>query len=186
MQNKTELTDTITLIDESIREVGLDYAIIGGVAVILRGYERSTQDVDAVVLEADTHLSALISAFMRNGLEFRIAEGEEFARKNRVMLLKGPDGTSADISMGALPFEYEMIQRSTQEQVFESLYAPVATVEDLVIMKLIANRPQDIDDVRRLLEIHTIVDKNRIRLIVTEYLQILEAPDILERLTLLD
>lgn len=39
-----------------ITEGGFDYALIGGLAVVLRGHDRSTQDVDALVWDLDERL----------------------------------------------------------------------------------------------------------------------------------
>ena len=182
MPGESGLNDTITLLDRAISSVNLKYAIIGGTAVIIRGYERSTQDVDAVVLGADDKFDELCAAFLSQGFRFRKPNGEQFARRHRIILLESPDGTGADVSMGALPFEIEMVGKATREVVFENVSVPVVAAEDLMIMKLIASRDQDHDDVGRLFEIYPDVNLKRIKRIVTDYAEILERPEILDGL----
>ncbi len=49
----------------------------------------------------------------------RIQNAEEFAQKNRVLLLKhNPTETDIDISLGILPFEEEMVERRIYPFVF--------------------------------------------------------------------
>ena len=84
--------------------------------------------------------------------------------------------------MGALPFEIEMVGKATREVVFENVSVPVVAAEDLMIMKLIASRDQDHDDVGRLFEIYPDVNLKRIKRIVTDYAEILERPEILDGL----
>jgi hypothetical protein len=147
-------------------------------AVILRGYDRSTRDVDAVVLDADDCISDILSTLREHGVELRIPDGLEFARKNRVLLLRMSDGTEADLSLGFLPFERELVERATFEPISPQVAAPVASAEDLVIMKLIALRDRDRDDIRRLYELYPDIDVVRIRRIVSEFAELLEQPEI--------
>lgn len=59
----------------ALGELGLRYALIGGIAVVLRGYDRATQDIVAVVLEADGSLSTMLEVFEAHGLRLRLADG---------------------------------------------------------------------------------------------------------------
>jgi hypothetical protein len=93
-------------------EAGLRGAIIGGVAASLRGRPRLTKDIDAVVLEADAE--ELLRSGTQIGFEPRIADAAEFSLKTRVLLLRyAPGNIDIDISLGALPFEDEISDRST-------------------------------------------------------------------------
>lgn len=182
MRENPDLTSAIGKLDRALRAVGLRYAIIGGAAVVLRGYQRATIDIDAMVWNADDHLEAILAAMQEEGFTFRCAEPTAFARKFRMILASAPDSTEIDVSMGLLPFELETIERATFELVISNLSVPICTAEDLIIMKLIAGRPRDIEDVQRLAELHPDVDRSRIRKIVAEYGDLLESADILSRL----
>ncbi len=46
---------------------GFDYALIGGLAVILRGHDRYTQDVDALVWNLDDRLDELAALLSKYG-----------------------------------------------------------------------------------------------------------------------
>ncbi|MBI1756649.1 MAG: hypothetical protein HYR64_06030 [Fimbriimonas ginsengisoli] len=178
-QKIPQLEGTLARLHASLTGLGLPYAVIGGIAVILRGYDRSTQDLDAVVWGADGRLPELVAELGKNGLHLRRDDGVEFAKRNRILLLKSPDGTQADLSLGALPFEHELIRRATLELLGKSLSVPIATVEDLLIMKFIASRDRDLDDIRRLMDLHPELDRKRIARIVREYAKALNQPELI-------
>lgn len=67
-------------------ETGLQAAVIGGVAASLRGKPRLTMDIDAVVLDAEA--DALLESGSAYDFSPRIPDAVEFARQNRVLLLR--------------------------------------------------------------------------------------------------
>ena len=74
-----------------------------------------------------------------------------------------------------------MLERATSA-VVERTCIPLATPEDLIIMKMIARRPRDIRDVEGILEQHRKLDVIRIRRFVEDFANILECPEIIEDL----
>jgi hypothetical protein len=65
-----------------------------------------TRDVDLVLLTCFGHEDTFIEALLRN-YPARIESAKEFALRNRVLLLKSPDGVGIDISLAALLYEEE-------------------------------------------------------------------------------
>src|SRR5262249_4138954 len=112
----------------------------------------------------------------------RIAEPIEFARKARVLLLRHEEtNTGIDLSCGALPFEQELLDRA-HEISADSNLLKVATAEDLVILKAVAHRQQDLIDIDNLLRVHPEVDVSRIRYWVAQFADALESPEIIDDL----
>lgn len=154
--------------------------VIGGVAASLLGKPRVTADVDAVILLSLDELPSLVEAAIQEDLQPRIADAEEFARRSRVLLLRHrPSGINVDISLGMLAFEIEAVERSF---VYElgPLSIRLPTVEDLVILKAVAHRPKDLQDIQGLINRHPDLDRERIRTWVVQFAEILEAPEIWE------
>jgi hypothetical protein len=79
----------------------------------------------------------------------RIDDALEFALLNRVLLIEDEAGCPIDLALGAMPFESEMIQRSSL-QTIDPQQAPlrICGPSDLVILKTFAGRPQDWLDIR--------------------------------------
>lgn len=84
----------------------IPHAIIGGVAVAVRGRERITEDIDAVILAGDAAPAALLADAKARGFDPRRADAAEFAIRSRVLLLvHRSDGIPVDLSLGMLQFE---------------------------------------------------------------------------------
>jgi len=176
------LRETIADLMRWIAAERLEATVIGGVAAGLQGQPRLTEDVDAVVLDAGA--DALLTSGKHYGFEPRVADALEFSRRTRVLLMRHRSGVDVDLSLGALPFEREMIERA-QTIDAGGLQIRVATSEDLIIMKALARRPQDIADIAGIIEVQAHLDVERIRRWVREFSAVLEMPEILDDLEVL-
>ena len=152
--------------------------IIGGVAASLLGTPRFTVDLDAVFLLDFADLPSLLAEAEKQGIEPRIADPIAFAQKSRVLLLRHTmSGTDIDLSLGILPFEIEMVERS---QVIDLgvIQLRLPTPEDLIIMKAVAQRPKDLADIQAIAASHPDLDKERIQYWVEQFGQALDLPDL--------
>jgi predicted nucleotidyltransferase len=153
--------------------------IIGGTAVSMLGRARFTEDVDAMFLLSIQDIPRLLETAKEEGIEPRVENAAEFARKSRVMLMKHvPSETHIDISLGIMPFEQEMVQRSVVHYIDKALQIRLPTPEDLIIMKAIAHRPKDMEDIRTIAEKYPNMDVGRIEEWVRAFGDILETPDL--------
>jgi hypothetical protein len=74
--------------------------IIGGIAVGFLGRPRLTEDVDAMFLLSTQDITQFLEAAREESIQSRFPNAEEFARKNRVLLLQhSPSETNIDISL---------------------------------------------------------------------------------------
>ena len=156
--------------------------IIGGVAAAILGRPRVTRDVDALVWLAEESWDTFAQNGLKLGFRPRVSDAVGFAKKSRVLLMRHETtAVDIDIAFGALPFERETLDRSVLVS-FSGLTLPLPTVEDLVIMKLVACRPRDIADVEGILSMHSSVDVVRIRRCVSDFAALLERPEIMTQL----
>jgi len=159
-----------------------EFLIIGGIAVSLLTRPRTTQDIDVLSLQDDSQWQVFLKKGHRFGFEARIKDALDFARKNRVLLLRHiKSGVNIDISFGFLPFEQESIQRKVVHKI-GTLLIPLPTPEDLIIMKMIAHRPQDMIDVKTIVQTYPKLDRKRIQKWVREFSKVLENSEILSDL----
>ncbi len=84
------LVHSLTAVQRLLDHFGQKGVIIGGVAASLLGKPRLTADVDAMLLLSIDDLPQLLQVAAREGLIPRIGNAEEFARRNRVLLLLHP------------------------------------------------------------------------------------------------
>lgn len=125
---------------------GWSFCFIGGIALLRWGEPRVTEDVDLTLFTGfgDEHpfVDALLGKF-----QGRIADAREFALAKRVLLLRTPAGDGLDVALGGLPFEKEMIQRSSPFDFQPDIRLRTCSAEDLVVLKAFAGRGQDWVDV---------------------------------------
>jgi Nucleotidyl transferase AbiEii toxin, Type IV TA system len=176
------LTEAIHAVSIWLSDAGVGFAIVGGVAASLHGRPRVTKDVDVVVMTDDDTWGRLLELAADHGLHPRIPDALQFARTTRVLLLvHRPSHIEVDVSFGALPFELEIVQRATIKNVGRVSF-PLASAEDIVIMKAIAMRPRDVADIEGILESVPDLDLDRVRKVVSQLSAALEAEDHLTRL----
>ena len=152
--------------------------IIGGIAVIARGVTRLTKDIDATVAGGGTDLDALVAELAPYGITPRIADAVRFARESHVLLLRHvPSGVDVDLTLAWLPFELDAIAAAEVASVHGTRIR-VPKVEDLVIYKIVGWRPQDQQDVERLVALHGgHIDLDRVRRLAGEVATALEDPE---------
>jgi hypothetical protein len=181
-----ELPDTsfeslVAALADWCRSEGVPFALIGGLAVALRGYPRMTEDVDAVAMVPDDRLPQFMAAGAAFGFQPRIADAVEYARRARVLLCRFEETSiGVDISLGALLFEQEMIERANEVDLGGTL-VPVPTTEDL-IMKVFSRRDRDRADAAALLRLHPDLDLRRIRHWIAAFAELLDSPDMVHDL----
>lgn len=157
--------------------------IIGGIAASLLGAPRYTADLDAVFLLSVSQIPDLLTAAAKQGIEPRIVDVISFARKNRVLLLRhSASGVNIDLSLGILPFEIEMVERSALMEVGQ-LQLRLPTPEDLIVLKAIAHRPKDLGDIQAIAASHPDLDKERLRFWVEQFGVALDMPELWESIS---
>ncbi len=134
-------------IHQFLSQHNISYAIIGGTALPRWGEPRFTKDVDLTVV---TSLEEGVVPFVRLMLT-RFASRESdpiaFARQNRVVKLRATNQCDLDVSLGLPGYEAEMLERAVEYELEKGKVVRVCSAEDLIILKCVAGRPQDLIDV---------------------------------------
>jgi hypothetical protein len=167
--------DALRELRDSLQALGGPWMVIGGVAVIARGVPRLTVDIDATVWAPTTKPEVALERCAQHGIAPRIDGALEFARKYQVLLLRhDASGVPLDVSLAWLPFEEEAL-RSSELCDYAGVQIRVPRVEDLIVYKLVAAPPRDLDDVERLLVLYGgHLDIGRVRQIVAEFAEALD------------
>lgn len=169
----TDLTQWFT-------DARLSAIVVGGVAASILGRPRATRDIDALVILSEDKWAEAVASAQTHGIIPRIEEPLQFARRTRVLLLRHVEsGIDLDIILGRLPFEEEAIARGRAHDL-GGVLVKLPAVEDLLIMKAIAQRPQDLRDIEGLLDAHPDADVDVVRKWVREFSNAVAMPDLLE------
>jgi len=129
-------------IQEFCQQRGWRCCIIGGVAVIRWGEPQATQDVDVSLLTGYGGEAGCVETILKQ-FAARIDDAHRFAMENRVLLIRGSNGVDIDVALAGLPFEEQMMQRSSAFQFAPEVSLITCSAEDLVILKVFAGRPKD-------------------------------------------
>lgn len=166
----------------SLDQLGVPYAIIGGVAVSIQSVPRYTEDIDAVIWFGEDGWQNLLESLKQHGFVPRAADPIQFAQRNRLLLLTDSNSVQIDIAFGALPFEEELVKTAKAVELSDGFRLKVASPEALVLMKAIAWRPKDQLDIRDLVSVNPHLDWQQVIEQFGEYANLLEVPERVEDL----
>jgi hypothetical protein len=122
--------------------------IIGGVASSLLGQPRLTADIDATVMIDDKDVDQFLIQASAEGLSPRRTRSAEFMRQSAMLLLQhDASGVPIDLNQGRLPFE-QLAAGKAKTKRHGGISIPMPTPEDLIVMKAVAHRPKDLEDIR--------------------------------------
>jgi hypothetical protein len=124
--------------------------VIGGQAVLRYGEARLTRDIDLTLGVDVDRLPDVLTVTAACGFEV-LVDPEPFVRETMVLPCRDPgSGIRLDLVFSFSPYEREAIARAVPVTI-GTTSVRFATVEDLVIYKIIAGRPRDLEDVRGIL-----------------------------------
>jgi hypothetical protein len=163
-----------------LEAIPAEAVIVGGVAVSLLSRPRFTQDIDALVILSDSEWERAMISAAPYGIVPRIDRALEFARRSHVLLLRhSVSGIDIDVIFGGLSFEHLAVKQAQFHDV-GGLRVKLPRVEDLLIMKAVAHRPQDMLDVDALLAAHPQTNVAAARQWIREFATATAMPDLLD------
>ena len=161
---------------------GWQFCFIGGIAVLRWGEPRETVDVDLTLLTGFGSEAPFIERLLEQ-FEARVTDATEFARRNRVLLLRSKKGVGLDVALGALPFEQRMIERSSLFEYPVNASLRTCSAEDLIVLKAFASRTQDWADVEHVIVRQTDkLDWHYVNEQLVPLVKVKEEPEILDKL----
>lgn len=143
------------------------FALVGGVAVSVRGEPRFTRDVDvAVVASTDGEVEALVFALRGRGYTVDPLVEQEAVGRLAIARLVSPVGLVTDLLAASCGIEAEVVARATPVDIPAVGVVPVARAEELLAMKVLSMteaRPQDRMDAVGLLQVNPDLDLVAVR-----------------------
>ncbi len=155
---------SVEAIVRALNDAGVQYLIVGGLAVNAHGFVRLTRDVDIVLALHPPNAAAGLNALLAIGYHMAIpAKPEEFAdpavredwRKSKQMIVlklwsDQHRRTPVDIFVYE-PFVFaDEVRVASALEVCPGVTAPVVSLPTLLLMKRTAARPQDLFDIEEL------------------------------------
>jgi hypothetical protein len=130
-----------------VLEQKVEALLIGGAVMLELGLKDATKDIDVVCRNEEDKERLLEAA---KSLGFEVFGPEKRHERLGVKRLAVKGGRNLDIFAKRISYDFDlseaMWQRATRIRSFGSLVVRDASLEDIFIMKLIANRPGDAKD----------------------------------------
>lgn len=153
----------LSQIGVSLNKHNLPYMVVGGQAVLFYGEPRLTRDIDITLGVDVDHLRDVLAVVQELNLKPLPKEIESFVRQTMVLpALDEHTGIRVDFIFSSTPYETGAIKRAKRVKIMGQ-EVNLASPEDLIIHKIFAGRPRDIEDVRSVLLKNRDVDIQYIR-----------------------
>ncbi len=99
-----------------------------------------------------------------------------------MLLLKTEGEIGIDVSLGALPFEEEAINRASYQNYLPEISLKICSPEDLIVLKAFADRTRDWADIETIVIKQEKLEWDYIYAQLTPLVELKEAPEILQKL----
>ena len=161
--------ELISKVAKALERAGLPYMLIGGQAVLLYGTPRMTKDID-ITLGVDTgRLDAVVQAAKTIGIEILPEEFNTFVERTFVLpTIEKESGIRVDFIFSFTPYERQAIARANAVLLGRTKVM-FASAEDVIIHKIFAGRPRDLEDVRSILLKNPDLDRMYVRRWLSEF-----------------
>jgi len=136
-------------ISRELRKGSIPHMVIGGQAVLLYGEPRLTRDIDIALGIKVNELNKIKKIVSIIGLKILVKK--EFVERNMVLpTIEEKSGIRVDFIFSFSPYERQAIERGKDIKLGRTLVR-FASLEDVVIHKVIAGRARDMEDIKSIL-----------------------------------
>jgi len=146
-----------------LNKLGVDYLVVGGLAVNFHGVPRMTYDIDLMILLEKRNVLKLVSKLTQWGYRLKISVDPKDLADNtkrnswiRQKNMKAVNFYSETLPIGEIdivldsPIAYTRLKRKAIKIRLWDQEIPTISIGDLIELKLHAGRKQDLADVKHL------------------------------------
>lgn len=142
------LIEGFILINQFLQRNHIRYCLIGGLAAGYWGEPRYTQDMDFTVISQTGKIDKILELLQKE--TFTV---QDKGPSQLQIIKKGNLKFQADFILAETDYQDWVVQRAQTINLFD-MQVPICSAEDLIILKLIANRRQDLLDIEKTLRNH--------------------------------
>jgi len=148
---------------KELNEIGIDYLVVGGLAVNFHGIPRMTYDIDLMILLESENILKLVRKLTQWGYRPKIPiDAKDLAdetKRNSWVREKGMKALnfySETLPIGEIdiviesPIPYKELKNRAIKIKLQDEKIPTVSIHDLIELKLRAGRKQDLADVEHL------------------------------------
>jgi predicted nucleotidyltransferase len=126
----------------------IPYMIIGGQAILLYGEPRLTKDIDVTLGLGTEGLDRVMQSVQNLKFKIIVPDAEEFVQDTMVLpTLHDKSGIRVDFIFSFSAYEHQAIKKAKRVKI-GTQDVNFASLEDVIIHKIIAGRARDLEDIR--------------------------------------
>ena len=146
-----------------LNDLGIDYLVVGGLAVNFHGVPRMTYDIDLMIFLQQDNINRLVTRLTEWGYRPKIPVNphdlaDETKRNSWIQdkHMKALNFSSESLPIGEIdfvidsPIPYDTLKSRAISVELEGIIIPTISIHDLIELKLRAGRKQDLSDVEHL------------------------------------
>jgi hypothetical protein len=176
------VAEALRALASALDGLGVRWYLFGAQAALIRGSHRLTEDIDVTVLLDDVSVEALAARVEAAGFALRVPDLEDFVATTRVLpFVHETTRMPIDLVIGGPGLE-ELFLQDSERLLVGDVSVPVPSVEHLVVMKLLAGRPNDLLDATAMARAND-VDMDGLEQLATLIADSIGEDDILSSLT---
>lgn len=147
MSTSPAVAEALQSIAVAMRAAGARWYLFGAQAAIVWGSPRLSADIDVTVELHWETLTRLISSMHEQGFELVFGD-HEFIERTRVLpFVHRSSRMPVDLVIAGPGLEEEFLNRAV-DVALQGESIPVISPDDLIVTKILAGRPKDMEDVR--------------------------------------
>ena len=133
---------------KALNENNVEYMLVGGYAVILHGYSRTTGDMDIWVNRTEDNYTKIVAAFKKFGMPLFDMTKENFLfHKNWDVFRFGRNPVAIDVMIKMSDFNFKECYQLATKHFVENFEVNVIHYNHLIEAKIKAGRGKDEDDI---------------------------------------
>lgn len=135
----------------ALEKRSIEYMVIGGQALLVYGEPRLTQDIDITLALGVEGLPKILELTKELRWKTLVESPQDFVQNTMVLPCRDvASGIRIDLIFSHSPYESQAFGRIRKIRVGKANVC-FAAVEDLIIHKIVAARPRDLEDVKNVL-----------------------------------
>ena len=130
---------------ECLQREGVEFMLVGGFAVMLYGWPRTTFDIDFWIMADPTNAAAVVRALRVFGAPLMDLTEADFHKPGMVFQI-GNEPQRIDIISAVDGLDYAEAAKRAVRMTVDGLEFKVVSLDDLIVNKRASGRPKDLAD----------------------------------------
>lgn len=166
MSSRRAVAELLQALAAAMAELDLRWYVFGAQAAIVWGSPRLSGDVDVTATIEPAAVASFIETMRQHGFRLLFDDSDFVARTRVLPFIHGRTRMPLDVVLAGPGIEEDFLSRAIPVKI-RGTSVPVISPEDLVITKVLAGRPKDIEDLRGVIhERRASLDETRVRRIL--------------------